>query len=150
MSLPNNTFESATALVYRVGRLLRFRVAKFLKNNAADITPEQWGLLLQLDAMEGCVQGELADPVLGDHPNVTRMLDQLSKKELVERRPSPKDRRSHCVRLTDKGRANLDTLRPRLAKEKAFFYSGLSEQDLAELRRMLRIIEKNLCAAEVD
>ncbi len=148
MSLPNNTFESATALVYRVGRLLRFRVAKFLKSNASDITPEQWGLLLQLAAMEGCMQGELADPVLGDHPNVTRMLDQLGKKGLVERRQSPSDRRSHSVWLTDKGRTTLDTLRPRLAQEKEDFYRGLSEQDLAELRRMLQILEVNLSAVD--
>lgn len=146
MSLPNNTFEAATALIYRVGRLLRFRVAKFLKRNASDMTPEQWGLLLQLASMEGCMQGELADPVLGDHPNVTRMLDQLGKRGLVQRRQSPDDRRSHSVRLTDKGRESLNVLRPRLAKEKNCFYSGLTEHDLAELHRILLVIEKNLTA----
>lgn len=51
-----------------------------------NITPEQWGLLRQVGERAGITQKVLACSVKKDQTNVTRILDQLEKKDLSEER----------------------------------------------------------------
>ncbi|MGD8563983.1 MAG: MarR family transcriptional regulator [Desulfarculaceae bacterium] len=138
--------DTASDLIYRVGRLLRLRASQFLKSQGLDITPEQWGLLLKVTAHPGQTQGELADENLNDHPNITRMLDALAKRGLLERRPDPQDRRSFLIYATEKGKALQDRILPEIIEAKGRFYQGLNQTDIASLRDQLRLIEQNLLA----
>jgi DNA-binding MarR family transcriptional regulator len=59
------------------------------------------GVLWQDD---GCSQQTLADRTHKDKPGITRLIDNLEKESLVERRPDAKDRRLNLIFLTPKGK----------------------------------------------
>ena len=48
--------------------------------------------------------GELARHIIAPGNNITALLDRMVSEDLIERRASPSDRRSHQVRMTDSGR----------------------------------------------
>jgi DNA-binding MarR family transcriptional regulator len=62
-------------------------------------------LLLAADSEEGVSQRELADVLGLDPSQVVLLVDELAAAGLVERRPSPADRRTKLVVATDAGRA---------------------------------------------
>ncbi|MCW2677557.1 MAG: Transcriptional regulator, MarR family [Modestobacter sp.] len=61
-------------------------------------------LLLAADSVEGVSQRELADVLGLDPSQVVLLVDELVTAGLVERRPSPTDRRTRLVVATDAGR----------------------------------------------
>ncbi|NDP27428.1 MAG: MarR family transcriptional regulator [Flavobacterium sp.] len=75
----------------------------FKKNNIA-LTKEQWTILGVLWQEDGCSQQTLADRTYKDKPGITRLIDNLEKENLVERRPDAKDRRLNLIFLTPKGK----------------------------------------------
>jgi len=75
----------------------------FRKNNIA-LTKEQWTILGVLWLDDGCSQQTLADRTYKDKPGITRLIDNLEKESLVERRPDAKDRRLNLIFLTPKGK----------------------------------------------
>ena len=48
--------------------------------------------------------GAVAASVMASSGNITALLDRMAAEDLVERRASPADRRSHQVKMTAKGR----------------------------------------------
>lgn len=70
-------------------------------------------------------------------PDVTRLVDRLVRRGLVERRRCPRDRRVVYVRITRKGLALLAALdRPLLQLHRAQM-AHMSRAELAELSRLL-------------
>jgi MarR family transcriptional regulator for hemolysin len=138
------TSSSAEHLIYRLSRLLRMGAASYFRENQLSITPEQWGLLLNVAENQGCLQNQLADRVLNDHPNVTKMLDGLQKQGLIKREQDPDDRRRHAVYLTEGGKALLDELLPDFIEHKETFFEGFNRSDIEKLVSLLQILEKNL------
>jgi len=136
--------ESVSHLIYRVGRLLRFQAALFFKEQGLSISPEQWGLLLRIAEYDGQAMSDLVDKSLGDHPNVTRLVDGLEAMGFVKREPNPGDKRSFLVSCTDAGQRFIDDVMPELTERKAEFYDGLDQDDLAELKKLLAVVETNL------
>ncbi|MBU2613788.1 MarR family transcriptional regulator [Patescibacteria group bacterium] len=136
--------DSASLLIFRMARLLRHGADGFMRDKGIGLTPEQWGLLWKVARQEGCLQTDLADAVLKDHPNVTKMLDALEKRGLVDREPNPNDRRSNEVWLTEAGKALLDKHLPQLVEEKEEFFKGLDRTDLNRLITYLKTIQRNM------
>jgi DNA-binding MarR family transcriptional regulator len=68
-----------------------------------ELTPPDVGILRLLRSAAGLSQQELAAK-LGIHPSrLVAILDNLEKRELVERRPNPDDRRLYSLHLTKDG-----------------------------------------------
>lgn len=74
------------------------------KNNNIALTKEQWTILGVLWQDDGCSQQTLADKTFKDKPGITRLIDNLEKENLVERRPDLKDRRLNLIFLKPKGK----------------------------------------------
>lgn len=62
------------------------------------------GVLMRLLELDGLTQATLARVQRVEAPSMCRMIDRLERDGLVERRPSPDDRRATRVHLTDAGR----------------------------------------------
>ncbi|UUC47192.1 MarR family winged helix-turn-helix transcriptional regulator [Flavobacterium cerinum] len=75
------------------------------KANGITLTKEQWSILAVLWKKNGCSQQVLADDTYRDKPSITRLIDNLEKEALVERRPDKNDRRLNLIFLTEKGKA---------------------------------------------
>ena len=112
-----------------------------------EVTPAQWAIL------EMCYRGEantpsgLARVIPVDTAAISRQLDKLKDKGLVQRRHSARDRRTITVRLTEEGRELVPKLAPCVHANNAKFLRGLSEEQQTAL---ISIIQKMLISAETD
>ncbi|MBT4941193.1 MAG: MarR family transcriptional regulator, partial [Rhodospirillaceae bacterium] len=76
----------------------------FLKSTSKlQITPGQFGVALIISANPGLTQSALARAVGIERSTMVAVIDALESRGLVERRPSPVDRRSYALVLSDQG-----------------------------------------------
>lgn len=136
--------ETAGYLIYRVGRLLRFRAAQFFRDRNIEISPEQWVLLLQIAEKGRPVMSDLVDKTANDHPNVTRLVKGLGKMGYVSRASNPEDKRSQLISITQAGQSLIDENLPDLIYEKSAFFDGLDQNDVATLIKTLKVVLGNL------
>ncbi|MEM6784260.1 MAG: MarR family transcriptional regulator [Bacteroidota bacterium] len=129
--------QAPAYLIYRLSRLLRLNLRQVLDAQETDVTPEQYFLLYRLYERDGRAQNELADRALGDYPNMTRMVDGLERKALVERRDDPDDRRRSLVWLTPKGQATMRSLEPAIERERGRLFGDI---DAAALQAALHVL----------
>lgn len=102
-----------------------------------------WQILLSLKTRQVANQRELAEAIGIRGATLTHHLNGMENAGLVVRRRDPDNRRVHLVELTEKG----DALFLRLAGAAQEFdrrlRTGLSEEDLATLRRLLGALHAN-------
>lgn len=89
--------------IVRMARLLRVHFTRFAERAGFDVTQEQWLILNKLAQNPGQSQLNLADSLIHDKPNITRILAGLEQKKLIRRRPDNEDRRVMRVSLTAAG-----------------------------------------------
>lgn len=83
-----------------------------------------------------------------DRTVMTYLLDDLERASLVTRRPAPADRRTRLVVATDVGRKRLAELELRLKHAEAHVLAGLSSEDQASLKALLRKLAVHANAAD--
>ncbi|MBV7276587.1 MarR family transcriptional regulator [Clostridiaceae bacterium UIB06] len=116
---------------------------------AFDITAEQWQVLLKLSKHNNINQKILSQMTNKDQPTLTRMLDILERKALVERHVSKEDRRSFCINITEKGLALTEKLIPYIEDIFKKILNGISEKDLNIYLDVLDQINKNISNLEL-
>lgn len=75
------------------------------------LTPAQFSVLMLVETNPGRNQTEIASTLGILRPNFVALLDELESRDLCARSRSSNDRRSHILRLTEKGRAVLSRAR---------------------------------------
>ena len=138
---PGRLDDALAFMIHRTARLLRYSLLHFFKKNNLDITPEQWFLLYRLWEGDKRPQFELADPAIDDRPNITRLIDSLEKRGLVERQSDPEDRRRFLIALTPDARKLMNNLLPKVIEERERLFGSFSEGDRRTLQRVLNKIE---------
>ena len=101
--MPNNQFKKGELYSFITGKAstaIARRLQKHFKQNAVDITIEQWSVLYHLWKEDGLSQQQLCDATFRDKPSITRLVDNLEKLKLVKRVPSKEDRRINMIYLT--------------------------------------------------
>lgn len=116
---------------------------------AFDITAEQWQVLLKLSKHNNINQKILSQITNKDQPTLTRMLDILERKSLVERHVSKEDRRSFCINITEKGLALTEKLIPYIEDIFKKILNGISEKNLNIYLDVLDQINKNISNLEL-
>ncbi len=139
------TFDDSIGfLVNRAAIRLKNELWKAFKANGFDITPEQWGVLNCLWEEDGQTQTEIAERILKDKTNLTRMLDVMEREELVERHPHERDRRSYRIYLTPKGKNLKEKLIPIAMGINEASIQGLSAKERKVFMGLMNTITKNL------
>lgn len=105
-----------------------------------ELTPPQFGLLAFLWQQDGLTQVELAERGQIDRSTVGGLIDRLERSALLERRPHPQDRRAYCIYLTERGKELEAPLTACAERTRLRLTTGLTEEEINELRRMLEII----------
>lgn len=140
------TTDLDAALAYRIhraARVLRIHLGRLIASYGENMSAEQFFVFFRAHAGNGCRQGELADPKLEDYSNVTRLVDSLVRKGLLERRPDPGDRRSHLIFLTERGHELAERLIPAVMAERRYVYGDLTVDVLAGFLETVEAIETN-------
>ena len=130
--------------LHRTNRLLRTHLARFLDSHVPGISPEQWFVLARVAQSPGVRQVDLAERVLADPPNVSRLVDALVARGLVRRSADPADRRSWLLSLTKEGREVTAELLDHTAAERQLVFGGFGEDELDALAAALDRIDANL------
>jgi MarR family 2-MHQ and catechol resistance regulon transcriptional repressor len=130
----------------RAGKAVLARVEPRLA--AAGLTPTQLGVLEAILHKGPLTQRELGRKVLTSAGNMTDVVDKLEARGLVCRTRSPRDRRIVSVTLTPTGRALIEALFPRHARDIAAAMGGLSHEEQRVLGALLRKL--GLAAAGED
>lgn len=137
--------EDALAFrLHRTNRLLRTHLRRFLEAHEPGLSPEQWFVLARIAERGPVKQVELAEPVLGDPPNVSRLVDALVARGDVQRSPDPADRRSWSLTLTPDGRARTAELLVHVVDERRRVFAGFTDDDLDALAATLARIDVNV------
>ena len=108
------------------------------------VTVAQWPVLSSLYSGRSRTPAELADHIGLNRSAITRLLDRLEKKGLVERQSSEHDGRSYSIRLTESGRRVVPKLAELSKAVNAQFLSGLSPGEKARFEKTLRRMLENV------
>lgn len=125
-------------LFWGVARRLRHQSRETLL--PLHVTPSQSRALNELRQHGAMRPGELAEHLRIAPRSATEVVDDLQSQGLVERHPDPADRRATSVELTAKGSAAAQAIRAARQAEAERFFGALTEQDRADLSRILRTL----------
>ncbi len=131
-------------LLDRTARRVKQYAKQRFRELGWSITVDQWAVIKQLYDNGELNQRELADLTFKDHPTMTRIIDLLSSKELILRKPHPDDRRSFIIALTVKGEDLVKDCLPEVQRIRMKAWENLSENDFKEFKRILDSIYDNL------
>ncbi len=101
------------------------------------ITPSEFGVLLLIHENEGLSQSELGKAINADRSTVVALIDRFEERLMVLRTPSPFDRRSHALKLTDTGRSMMEALIPRVQEHEKRISARLTAEEQQMLITLL-------------
>ena len=115
-----------------------------LQQNGINVTPEQYLVLDILWEKQSLSQQNIADLIQKDKNSVTKIIDSLEKKNLVNRVVDQKDRRINKIELTQEGLALK-----KITTEVAINFmndtiNGIDDQDLDKFVEVMRRLKDNL------
>lgn len=123
-------------------------LSHYLKDAGIPLTKEQWSVMAILWKTDGCTQQDLADATYRDRPGITRLLDNLQKEGLVERKPHKTDRRTNLIYLTKKGQGLEKPVVTALNQAVEIATQSISSEQLENLRITFNQINENIQAVE--
>lgn len=149
-----------------LGRLI-YDTAQDIRNIAErylcpfDLTVEQMHLLKNLTMDSGVTQKTLGAITNKTPANLTRLLDRLEGKTLIERRSDPGDRRAYLVFLTEKGMNLIKDIHDSFQEFSSSLHSGITddmqqivrtclERMRVNIERMNRELKKNTLQNQVN
>jgi DNA-binding MarR family transcriptional regulator len=109
---------------------------------AGDITSGQYNALRILRGAhpKGYSRGEIAARMIERAPDVTRLIDRLERRGLVDRIRVPQDRRLSITRITRSGLDLLRRIDPHVTDIQRRLASRVPARDLRELSRICEAI----------
>lgn len=137
-------FSKYSFLLDRTSKKVKQYAQQRFKAENFDITIDQWIILKNLTENNDQNQSQLALLIGKDNPTLTRILDLLVKKGLVERKLSDGDRRSFIIHLTDLGVKKQNDWAPKVNEIRMKAWENLTDQDYKDLTRILNTIYQSL------
>lgn len=125
-------------------RQMRGYAQRQLDTLQAGITVDQWVLLKIVDERGKISQVELAQVAHKDTASVTRTLDLLQKKELIQRIDDEFDRRKYLIALTPRGLSFVNQHLPFVNQIRGQIVQGLSPGEIDTLKKILEKIRLNV------
>jgi DNA-binding MarR family transcriptional regulator len=110
-----------------------------------DITHIQFNILRELEAVHPGILSvtEIQKGLLFPTSDVTRLLDRLEKKGLVNRTICPKNRRKVEISITNEGLQTITSSVPEIESALEGFYSDkITEKERDQVRKVLKKIRK--------
>ncbi len=136
--------EISGFIIERTAKRMKQSFKKVLKEQRAGITVDQWVVLQELQKEDGLSQFEIAALIFKDPPTLTRIIDLLCEKQLIERLPDTEDRRKFNIFLTKNGKAKIVQVLPMVESFRASAWNGLSGNEINQLKSILNTIFNNL------
>ena len=130
--------------IHRVYQASRNEMFREFREHGEEITPEQWALLIRLWERDDQTQSELSEATFRDPPTISRIVDGMEARGLLQRLVHPHDARARIIRLTPAARALRKKLVPVVQRIVERLVSGIPEADLLTTRTTLQRLFENL------
>jgi len=113
------------------------------------ITPARWRVLAVLEAEDGRSMTDLAVYCVMEQSTLSRVIDQMERDGLAERRARAVDGRVTEVFITEEGRRHFATVFPVAAEQANRCFQGFTDAQRDRLMRDLHRMLDNVCNAEL-
>lgn len=148
MNRPHSEFHLHNSFVFWINRLSGVMKEQFNQQlEEQDVTWPQWMILNVLHNHLADTPAQIADNIGVDRSAVTRLLDRLESKSLIQRVHDGLDRRSVKIFITEIGKALIADLNKAAEQHQTNF---LNELHPTELRAFKTNLQKLLRAGGVE
>ena len=133
----NDAYLRAYLNVMYTGVWLHQKVSQMLK--PYDITEPQYNVLRILKGQKGNSMNlyEIQNRMIQKMSNVSRLIDKLLSKGLVERKECKDNRRRVDITITEQGITMLNTIRPSMDELLVELNANLKEEEAVEISTLL-------------
>jgi DNA-binding MarR family transcriptional regulator len=104
----------------------------------AELTSVQFLALVAIDDIPGLDATRLAERIVTDKATIGGVIERLTRKGLIERRPSPNDKRAKILATTPAGRAMITVCFDRVGEVQRQFLAPLDEREQALFLSLLQ------------
>jgi len=123
---------------YLFRRMQQIAVAIFMEEcGAFDLTPVQYAALVAIQTHPGIDATRLSAVIAFDRSTLGSVIERIESKALIERKPSPGDRRIKLLHLTRSGAALLRDIMPAIDRAQARMLQPLKPADRKTLMALL-------------
>ena len=134
-------------IFYNIERAIK-EYRKFSQRNLVmaekEITVDQGLILNILNDQPNLSQNEIANLLFKDNASMTRMIEGMVKKGMLEKTMDLTDKRRASLSLTEKGRTVLSNITPIILKNRETALTGISEEEKVLLVQLLQKIVRNV------
>ncbi len=124
-------------------RVALLRIQRQLRSKtASDITPSQSSALARIEQSGPVRLGTLAELEGTTAATMSRVIDSLADRHLIERVPDPRDGRASVVGLSPQGGALLHEIRARYTEVLRGALAELTHEEQRVLRRAVPVLER--------
>jgi DNA-binding MarR family transcriptional regulator len=143
-------WECAREILDAVPAVMRFIRVRMRSSRAPGLSVPQFRSLAFIDRAARAALGEVAEHLGLAPASVTKLVDGLEGRRLVQRGASASDRRRVLLTLTSSGKRMMEKARGEALSGLASVLSGFSEADLRTVSGAMRAMRRGFCAAATD
>lgn len=148
--MPLKSIDGSLGFLMNKGSLVFQRqLNRNFNSSGYDITYEQWSTLMYLLHCDGNSQNEIAEKTHRDKVSVTKIIDNLEKRQLVIRKQDESDRRVKRIFITKNGKKLVPNLKNIAEKTLNEAFSDIKKKDLDSFKTVLSNIVENLTGQDL-
>lgn len=137
-------YQSPTAQIGMTCTFSKKAISLLLKNGGVPITVEQMGILNLLVIDDCASMNDLAKKTFTDNSAITRIIDNLQKYSMVERKSKKTDRRLKLIHITEKGKQTVAKANKIATNYVKQVTKGIDETEIANMIKTLKKIRENI------
>jgi len=104
------------------------------------LTESQFGVLDALFHLGPLKHKEIGKKILKSGGNITMVINNLERRELVQRKRGEKDKRQFIIHLTSKGKNKILEVLPHIVNSIKKHFEILNKEEKKELQRLCKIV----------
>ena len=104
------------------------------------LTESQFGVLDSLLHLGPMKHKEIGKKILKSGGNITMVINNLERRELVQRKRGEQDKRQFIIHLTSKGKNKIQGVLPTIVKKIKKHFEVLNKEEQRELQRLCKIV----------
>ncbi len=126
-------------------RLFERAIERMNQSNCClGINIPQCHTIMEIGLAEALSVNELAEKMILDKSTVSRQVEKLVQEGIIDRIPSPKDRRRVHISLTSKGKQIYKTMNDSMNEQFQTAFQKISKKDLAIFLQVFHQITRSL------
>lgn len=142
----NTEDESVFIVLHQLLHLSKYQAMKRMET--LGLKPSQAGILFILNCEGELSQRSLADKIGIKPPSMTVALRKLEERGYIRREQDEKDQRIVRIRLSEKGRECIESLKGIMSDMEEVLYQGITPEEMMLFRRLVLEMRENLLASK--